>query len=167
MILADKIVALRKKNGWSQEELAEKMNVSRQSVSKWEGAQSVPELEKILQLSQLFGVSTDYLLKDELEEAEYVSCCEEAAPIRRVSMEEASEFLCLKQLTAKRIALATCDFPLHSLAHLPNASSRRTANGDACCIRRVCGRLWAHHYVPDGSGGGRTLYFQRRKNQFL
>ena len=59
MILADKIIALRKKSGWSQEELAEKMNVTRQSVSKWEGAQAVPDLEKILLLSQLFGVSTD------------------------------------------------------------------------------------------------------------
>ena len=67
MFLADKIIALRKKKGWSQEELAEQMNVSRQSVSKWEGAQSLPDLERILKLSQLFGVSTDYLLKDELE----------------------------------------------------------------------------------------------------
>ena len=47
MILADKIIRLRKKNGWSQEELAEKMDVSRQAVSKWESAQTVPDLEKI------------------------------------------------------------------------------------------------------------------------
>ena len=67
MILADKIIELRKKSGWSQEELAEKMNVSRQSVSKWEGAQSVPDMERILRLSEIFGVSTDYLLKDDLE----------------------------------------------------------------------------------------------------
>ena len=50
MILADKIVAMRKKSGWSQEELAEKMEVSRQAVSKWESAQTVPDLNKILQL---------------------------------------------------------------------------------------------------------------------
>ena len=62
MIFADKVVQLRKKSGWSQEELAEKLNVTRQSVSKWEGAQSIPDLEKILQLAQIFGVSTDYLL---------------------------------------------------------------------------------------------------------
>lgn len=67
MILADKIIKERKKLGMSQEELAEKMNVSRQAVSKWEGNQSVPEIEKILQLSRLFGVTTDYLLKDEIE----------------------------------------------------------------------------------------------------
>ena len=66
MILADKIIYLRKKCGWSQEELAERMNVSRQSISKWEGAQSVPDLDKILKMCQVFGVSTDYLLKEEI-----------------------------------------------------------------------------------------------------
>ena len=66
MILADKIIELRKKNGWSQEELAEKLDVSRQSISKWESAQSVPDMGRIVKLSQLFGVSTDYLLKDVL-----------------------------------------------------------------------------------------------------
>ncbi len=70
MILADKIIKLRKKNGWSQEELADKLKVSRQAVSKWEGMQSVPELQKILQLGELFGVTTDYLLKDEIEDDE-------------------------------------------------------------------------------------------------
>ena len=70
MIFADKLIALRKKAGWSQEELAQQLNVSRQSVSKWEGAQSVPDLDKIVQLSRIFGVSTDYLLKDELEAQE-------------------------------------------------------------------------------------------------
>ena len=59
MIFADKLIDLRKKNGWSQEELAEKLNVSRQAVSKWEGAQSVPDMGRIIQLSELFGVTTD------------------------------------------------------------------------------------------------------------
>lgn len=71
MIFADKLITLRKKAGWSQEELAEKLNVTRQSVSKWEGAQSVPDIDKILQLSCLFGVTTDYLLKDDQGEPEY------------------------------------------------------------------------------------------------
>ena len=82
MIFADKLIALRKKEGWSQEELAQQLNVSRQSVSKWEGAQSVPDLDKIVQLSRIFGVSTDYLLKDELEEQEPAprTCRAAAAP---------------------------------------------------------------------------------------
>lgn len=71
MILADKIIHLRKKAGWSQEELAEKMDVSRQSISKWEGTTSIPDLNKIIKLSQIFGVSTDYLLKDNIEQAEF------------------------------------------------------------------------------------------------
>lgn len=60
MILAEKIMKLRKQQGWSQEELAMKLGVSRQSVSKWESGASIPELDKILQLGELFGVSTDF-----------------------------------------------------------------------------------------------------------
>ena len=103
MILADKIITLRKKNGWSQEELAEKLQVTRQSVSKWEGAQSVPDLERILQMSRLFGVSTDYLLKDDMDDAEYIQGTEESE-IRQVSLEEANEFLQIKFWSAKKIA---------------------------------------------------------------
>lgn len=107
MILADKIITLRKKNGWSQEELAEKLNVTRQSVSKWEGAQSIPDLNKILQMGKIFGVSTDYLLKDEIDQEEYTTMQEEAEAVRTVSMEEARDFLSIKAITAKRIAFAT------------------------------------------------------------
>ena len=106
MILADKIIRLRKKNSWSQEELAEKMHVSRQAVSKWEGAQSVPDLEKVLRLSSLFGVTTDYLLKDEMESEAFTDEDAESA-VRRVSMEEANAFLELRKKAAVRIALAT------------------------------------------------------------
>ncbi|WP_195922142.1 helix-turn-helix domain-containing protein [Lactobacillus crispatus] len=63
MRLGQKIAALRKKNNFSQETLAEKMNISRQAVSKWESEQSIPDIEKIVALSELFGVTTDYLLK--------------------------------------------------------------------------------------------------------
>lgn len=106
MILAEKIMTLRKKNGWSQEELAEHMKVSRQSVSKWESMQSVPDLDKILLMAQLFGVSTDYLLKEEMTEEEYVSVPDEViGNVRRVSMEEASAFLAVKKETSRKIAL--------------------------------------------------------------
>ena len=66
--IADKIITLRKRNGWSQEELAEQLGISRQSVSKWESGGSIPDLDKIIRMSSLFGVSTDYLLKEEIEE---------------------------------------------------------------------------------------------------
>ena len=110
MIFADKVVQLRKKSGWSQEELAEKLNVTRQSVSKWEGAQSIPDLEKILQLAQIFGVSTDYLLKDELAEAEYTKS-DDSSSVRRVSMEEANAFLQVKQATASPLPLFYASSP--------------------------------------------------------
>ena len=97
MIFADKLIDLRKKNGWSQEELAEKLNVSRQAVSKWEGAQSIPDMGRIIQLSELFGVSTDYLLKDELEQTVESQETTPDSLIRTVSMEEANAFLKTKE----------------------------------------------------------------------
>ena len=90
-----------------QEELAEKLNVSRQSISKWEGAQSVPGMDKILQLSEIFGVSTDYLLKDSIELEEYVEqeSKSEESSMRYVSMEEANSYLDLTQNIAHKMAL--------------------------------------------------------------
>ena len=106
MILADKIIRLRKKYGWSQEELADQMHVSRQSVSKWEAAQTTPDLEKILMLSKLFGVTTDYLLKDELEVEEFTDDTL-VAPVRRVTLEDANTYLAHRKWASIRIALAT------------------------------------------------------------
>lgn len=106
MILADKIIHLRKKAGWSQEELASQLNVTRQSVSKWESAQSVPDMDKVLQMSRLFGVTTDFLLKDELEEDGFAESTMDA-PLRRVSLEQASAYLALRRAAAPKMALAT------------------------------------------------------------
>ena len=108
MILADKIIDLRKKAGWSQEELAEKLAVTRQSVSKWEGAQSIPDMDKVVQMSRLFGVTTDYLLKDEIEIAEpTVNADDRQPPLRRVTIGEASDYLALRRAAAPKMALAT------------------------------------------------------------
>ena len=63
MILADKIIRLRKRNGWSQEELAEKMNVSRQAVSKWENGTSEPNTSNLMALARLYGIPAEDLLK--------------------------------------------------------------------------------------------------------
>lgn len=124
MILADKLILLRKKSGMSQEELAEKMNVSRQAVSKWEGAQSIPDLDKILQLSELYGVTTDYLLKDSVEAEEFVG---KDAPenVRKVTLEEANEYLALRKTASVRIAIATflCILSVIPLIIMGGASS--------------------------------------------
>ena len=104
MILADKIVSLRKKAGWSQEELAEQLDVTRQSVSKWEGAQSVPDMDKVVQMSRLFGVTTDYLLKDEIEEQ--AAALVEESPLRRVTMGQATDYLARRRAAAPKVAFA-------------------------------------------------------------
>ena len=115
MILADKITDLRKKNGWSQEELANQLGVSRQAVSKWESASSIPDLDKIVKMSIIFGVSTDYLLKDSLEERrdteEILECntaelgMDDEKGIRMISMETANAYLDLLRNISSRIAL--------------------------------------------------------------
>lgn len=112
MILADKIMQLRKKRGWSQEELAEQMEISRQSVSKWESGASIPDLERIIAMSRLFGVSTDYLLKDEIETPESPEKEEgedqalEYSKARSVSLEEANGFMEQVRKLAGRTAAA-------------------------------------------------------------
>lgn len=146
MILADKIIALRKRSGWSQEELAEQLGVSRQSVSKWEGAQSVPDLDKILQLSKVFGVTTDYLLKDEIEEAELTSDESESPlrrPLRRVTMETAAEYLRVRKNAAPKrsagvflcIISPICLFLLGAASEIPDSGiSEYHAGGIGMCV---------------------------------
>ncbi len=137
MILADKIIRLRKKNGWSQEELADKMNVSRQAVSKWEGAQTIPDLEKILQLGTLFGVTTDYLLKDEIEDEEFSNDESSDFIVKKISIEEANTYLEQRKRASWRIALATflCILSpialivLSTLSELPNQIVTETTAG--------------------------------------
>ncbi len=111
MILGEKIITLRKKCNWSQEELAGQLGISRQSVSKWESGASIPDMDKIIALSNLFGVSTDFLLKDELEEetpSESISY--DACEGRRVTVEEANSFLLQTRIFAQKIAFATMLF---------------------------------------------------------
>jgi transcriptional regulator with XRE-family HTH domain len=108
MKLADKIVSLRKSRGWSQEELAEQIEVTRQSVSKWESGLSVPDLDKIVALAALFDVSCDYLLKEDgatdapaTNEPEK----EEPTPKKILPQEEANAYLETRRVAAPRIAL--------------------------------------------------------------
>lgn len=111
MTLGDKIMNLRKQRGWSQEELAEQLMISRQSVSKWESGASVPELDKIVKISEMFQVSTDYLLKEEVREQEVdigsqLECQKEAKKVKRVSVQEAAEFMDTTKRLASKMAFA-------------------------------------------------------------
>ena len=131
MILANKIIENRKKNGWSQEELAVKLDVSRQSVSKWEGAQAIPDMKKIIQMAELFGVTTDYLLRDDIEEevipvTSSVDYDQEDTAVR-VSMEEANRFLQYNEKAASPISIGvllciTSAVPLLLLLALSHAN---------------------------------------------
>lgn len=70
MELNEKLYEYRKNNNWSQEELAEKMEVSRQTISKWESGRSIPELNKLIKLSEIYNITVDELVKDEVEVSE-------------------------------------------------------------------------------------------------
>ncbi|MBO4425495.1 MAG: helix-turn-helix transcriptional regulator [Clostridiales bacterium] len=159
MILADKIIDERKKNGWSQEDLADKLGVSRQSVSKWESAQSVPDLQRVLELSKLFGVSTDYLLKDsEVREAVDAVDSDETE-VRRVTMEDANTFLSFNRMFAGKISLGAlisilCPIPmivmvaLSKMGTLPLTEDRAGALGIVMLLAIVAVSLI--FFIPAG-----------------
>lgn len=110
MEFGKKLFKLRKENGFSQETLAEKLNTSRQAISKWENGQGFPETEKLLMIGNIFEVSIDYLLKDS---AENNKGNEEGY---YVSREMAEGFLLSTQKNAKHIGLG---FGLFALAFEP------------------------------------------------
>ena len=111
MILADKIIKLRKQFGWSQEDLAEKVNVSRQSVSKWESTNSIPDLNRVIMLAEIFDVSTDFLLKDDIEALEQ-PCASKESNIIQISLEQALKYVDSKMemsgLVTKGVMLCLC-----------------------------------------------------------
>ena len=103
MTLAEKIIALRRARSMSQEELADKLFISRQAVSKWESGQCVPDIDNIVRLSEIFGVSCDYLLKS--EDATSDAPEGEAAHLRKVTRHEAEGYMALSKKGAYLIGL--------------------------------------------------------------
>lgn len=148
MILAQKIIRLRKQVGWSQEELAVKMNVSRQSVSKWESTNSIPDLNKIIMLSELFSVSTDFLLKDENEVFDSQIESKEPGSVS-VNLEQALRYVEAKAqtslLTAKGVIFCVCSvIPLFFFLALASqnqvgvSENMATGLGIICLLLMVC-----------------------------
>ena len=122
MTFSERISALRKQKGWSQEELAEKLMVTRQAVSKWESAQSMPDLDKLVQLSEALGVSTDYLLKDEqAQSAPVPAAAEQTVKPRHVTQEEARRYLRLQTAAIPKptLGVALCVWSPIALIGLP------------------------------------------------
>lgn len=85
MNFSEKLISLRRKAGLSQEQLAAQLDVTRQSVSKWESGSAVPELGKLIALSDLFGVTIDYLVKDTVTEPERAKTAEAVQLERRLN----------------------------------------------------------------------------------
>lgn len=139
MLLADKIMNLRKKLGWSQEELAHQLQVSRQAVSKWESGMSIPDMNKIIAMSHLFGVSTDYLLIDEMEayHAEGEVMQDEDENVKSISVEEANRFMDLREELAGKFAATISTYILSpviliilaAMAEYKNMMSENMAGG--------------------------------------
>ncbi|MBQ8295994.1 MAG: helix-turn-helix transcriptional regulator [Clostridia bacterium] len=119
MKLEEKIALLRKQRGWSQEELAFRLDVSRQAVSKWEMGASVPDLDKILKMSDLFGCTTDHLLKED-------ETAEQALPT--------SEEVRAEEKTVSHAPRQVTDEEGERYLDTVRACAKKTAVGVACCI---------------------------------
>ena len=159
MILSEKIIMLRKKYGWSQEELAERLDISRQSVSKWESGASIPDLERIVSMSQLFGVTTDYLLKDEMEETEFTDgMTPEITEGKVITVEEANTFLEATKKYAARIAPAVslCVLSCCIVVVVGNGRCQKRSGYRKC--RR---RNRSHRTVTDGGSCGSGISSHR------
>ena len=126
MEFGEKLQMLRKARGWSQEELAQQINVSRQALSKWESGASIADTENVIALSRLFGVSTDYLLLRESETtsapaAVSTSTKESKWPVPRIAW-----LVVLFVSTLVLIALQTWASVRPSTTYFPNGTVRWT-----------------------------------------
>lgn len=99
MELKDKLQFLRKQNGYSQEQLADELGIARQTISKWENGQAVPELGGLILLSDLYGVTIDRIVKED-DACNVALCTNTDKDIHKII-----EFL----LTAKRNTYASSD----------------------------------------------------------
>ncbi len=105
MVLSEKLIKLRKGRGWSQEDVAEKLGISRQAVSKWESSAALPDIDKLYRIAKLYGVSADYLLDDRAESAEKASDIP-SDDARTISLSDAAEVIKVREDNASRVALA-------------------------------------------------------------
>ena len=145
MKLSDKIIRLRKSKGWSQEEFADKLNVSRQAVSRWENGTALPDAQNILQISKLFNVTTDYLLHEDYESDGDIPAVQTAA-------KETEELFSKKK---RQHLIAAIGFSVSSFCALIGvvSSSNDLQLGIACFTLALCTGVAITQYV---------LYFKKR-----
>lgn len=118
MILADKIISLRKKEGMTQEDLASQVGVSRQSVSKWESTMAMPDLDKIMKLSKIFGVSTDFLLNDDLGMEQIIVDEKVEDTSKLVDLDLLNQYYGAYEKIARLISLATILVIISPIAYM-------------------------------------------------
>ena len=186
-MLSDKIATLRKDAGWSQEELAERLGVSRQAVSKWESGASQPDLERVLALSELFEVSTDYLLKDEADTID--ATIEAAMPDYGVALEgevypaesrglrvlqphEVHRYLGARRTSAPQIArgvalCVACPVPMMVLmglyeAHWPLFTDENVAIGLGIALLLAMVALGVQLFVQAGSRMSKYRFIEKK-----
>jgi transcriptional regulator with XRE-family HTH domain len=107
MKLGEKLILLREKKGLSQDELADMLSVSKKTLAKWEKGQLMPDIEKIVKLTEIFGINSDILIKDDVEITEDCKIYTKIEPPRNVDYSEAEGYLKNKFLAARYIAFAT------------------------------------------------------------
>ena len=145
MILSEKIVSLRKAHGWSQEDFAEKLNVSRQAISRWENGTALPDALNVLQISKLFGVTTDYLLNDDYSSDEDI-------PIVQNATQETKSVISKKKQQHLIAAICFAVAALCWLVSIGNYSSNMQL-GLSCCALALCASNAVAQFV---------LYFKKK-----
>lgn len=161
-MLQDKLITLRKQKGWSQEELAMQLNVSRQSVSKWESGQSLPDIDKIIQLSTIFEVTTDFLLKDDNHKqisSDY--------DVTYLSEKEVLSYIHVKKITSKYVAIATllCIISPTALIILHGNSETKFAKIIGISILLLCVAIAVMIYITCRTQTKPYQYLQTTKFQ--
>lgn len=151
MKLADKILNLRKMYGMSQEDLAEKLNVTRQAISRWEMGTVQPDTPNVLHLSKLFGVTTDFLLNDDYESDHDVPVVKEIETKTKIEANQQLAFIVLTGLNVmilihQLIACFVIQNPIFSLA------------GTMLSITIVAGFELGYHKIMSKSESAKRYY---------
>lgn len=191
MHIAEKIYTERKRLGWSQEQLAEQMEVSRQAVSKWESGQSMPDLDKLVLMSKIFGVSTDYLLKEENHstvsslssedpafkheelpiqnpDGHSETFSQEQKPIRMLTSQEIQDYQKICFQTARKIALGVSLCILGVILYLfveQFISSNNIMEGEATIVLLCCIAPAVALFVSTGMKMEPYLYLKKEPFQ--
>ena len=165
MKLPEKIIALRRLKDWSQEDLAERLNVSRQSVSKWESGASTPELDRIAELCRLFDVSADTLIRDELTPeclGESVPAVDPEHPL--LTLDDTYAYVAQSQTVANKIGLgvAAC-IVSPALVVLFSDVSESMSNllGLPVMFLLIAWGVW--QFIIAGSMNDRYLFIEKRR----